>query len=308
MANPNLLSPNSRIAAEAAWERAQEKQESWPFGSSATYQSLGAASLHTLDAAVVRAREQGVAGFNGLDGITNLETRELFKRDLEDYKTIFAGAGIDMPTPAELAQGGIDFRHLAELKEILPDYDLVVAPLTLSLDSVHQLVSTVARDTTITKNPLKGGYSSSELSGDGLIIAHGVADNWDRAMASTTQDWQLSATNHEHKWTAFLLPNNEETLEDSSLSLIEATQEDRKTIPVSSYIAYQLCRIRRGTSPLSSYWKGWASSGEFADPTTPDCHNCILTVCWNNLLGQIVININATGSGGHGVRVCNPIE
>ena len=308
MANPNLLSPNSRTAAEAAWERAQAKREAWPFGSSATYQSLGAASLHTLDAAVVRAKEQGMAGFNGLDGITNSEIRELFKRDLEDYKTIFAGAGIDMPTPAELAEGGIDFGHLAELKETLPDYDLVVAPLTLPLDSVRQLVSTVARDTTITKNPLKGVRSASGLSGEGLIIAHGAAGNWDRAMASTAQDWQLSATNHEHKWTAFLLPNNNDTLKDSSFSLIEATQEDKKMMPVSSYIAYQLCRIRRGTSPLSSHWKGWASSGEFADLTTSDCRSCILTVNWNNLLGQIAIDISATGSGVYGIRGCNLIE
>jgi hypothetical protein len=308
MTNPNLLPPNILTAAETAWNRAQEKQEAWPFGSSTTYQSLGAASLHTLDAAVVRAREQGVAGFNGLDGITNLETRELFKRDLEDYETIFAGAGIDMPTPAELAEGGIDFRHLAELKETLPDHDLVVTPLTLPLESVRQLVSTVARDTTITKNPLKGGYSSSGSSGDGLIIAREAADNWDRAMASTVHDWQLSATNHEYKWTAFLLPNNEKTLEDDSLSLVETRREDRNIIPVSGYIAYQLCRIRRGTLPLTNYWRGWASSGEFTDLTTPDCRNCILTTGWNRLLGQIVIGMEATGSEGYGIRVCNPIE
>ena len=94
MANPNLLSPNSRTAAEAAWERAQEKREAWPFGSSATYQSLGAASLHTLDAAVATARERGAAGFDGLNGITKRlesclsETLKIIKRFLPERVSI----------------------------------------------------------------------------------------------------------------------------------------------------------------------------------------------------------------------------
>ena len=261
MANPNLLSPNSRTAAEAAWERAQEKRESWPFGSSATYQSLGAASLHTLDTAVVRAREQGMVGFNGLDGITNLETRELFKRDLEDYKTIFAGAGIDMPTPDELAQGGIDFGRLAELKEELPDHDLVVAPLVLPINTVRQLVSAVAQDKTVPNNPLGIVQTQTREKSDGLFAESEVANCWDRMINNTVAYWGLPIVEDDYKWTAFLLLNNDD--QDRLIPYEQAMKEGRMPTPVTSYVAYQLHRIHQAMSPMDS--KEWViTSNEFA--------------------------------------------
>ncbi len=302
MANPNLLSPNSRIAAEAAWERAQEKREAWPFGSSATYQSLGAASLHTLDAAVVRAREQGVAGFNGLDGITNLETRELFKRDLEDYKTIFAGAGIDMPTPAELAQGGIDFRHLAELKETLPEYDLVVAPLTLPLDSVRQLISAVARDETVPNNPLRLAEENDSTRSDGLLIL-AFAVNWDQAMTSTAQNWQLPTMDDEHRWTAFLLPNNDATWRDSPQNT-QSALEEKMTVPVVSYVTYQMYRIRQGVPPLD-----FESSRTRMAVSSVYNKTDVLTAFWDGSEGGIGINYHIYSYDGlmQNVRLCPPV-
>lgn len=261
MTNPNILPPNILTAAETAWNRAQEKQESWPFGSSATYQSLGAASLHTLDAAVVRAREQGMVGFNGLDGITNLETRELFKRDLEDYKTIFAGAGIDMPTPDELAQGGIDFGRLAELKEELPDHDLVVAPLVLPINTVRQLVSAVAQDKTVPNNPLGIVQTQTREKSDGLFAESEVANCWDRMINNTVAYWGLPIVEDDYKWTAFLLLNNDD--QDRLIPYEQAMKEGRMPTPVTSYVAYQLHRIHQAMSPMDS--KEWViTSNEFA--------------------------------------------
>jgi hypothetical protein len=302
MANPNLLSPNSRTAAEAAWERAQEKREAWPFGSSATYQSLGTVSLHTLDAAVATARERGAAGFDGLNGITNSEIRELFKRDLEDYKTIFAGAGIDMPTPAELAQGGIDFRHLAELKETLPEYDLVVAPLTLPLDSVRQLISAVARDETVPNNPLRLAEKSNSARSDGLLLRIFAVD-WDQAMASTAQNWRLATMDDEHRWTAFLLPNNDATWRDNP-RCTRSVLEEKMTVPVVSYVTYQMHRIRQGIPPLdrksSNIRSAVSSRYNEAD---------VLTAFWDDSISSISINYCCVyaDSSPNNVRLCPPI-
>ena len=144
MSMTEILPPEILTAAGNAWDKAHERQET-------ASQGFGSAALFgALDGAVSEAMERGGVGFNGLENrIANPEIRELFERDLEDYETIFAGAGIDMPTPAELARGGIDFGRLAELKEKLPDHDLVVAPLVLPINTVRQLVSAVAQDKTV---------------------------------------------------------------------------------------------------------------------------------------------------------------
>ena len=100
---PEILPPEILTAAEAAWGRAQEGQVH-------TGKNIGSTAIFgALDSA---AREESGVGFGALEGITDLEIKKLFERDIKDYKAIFAGAGIDMPTPAEFAQGGIDFRHL----------------------------------------------------------------------------------------------------------------------------------------------------------------------------------------------------
>ena len=130
MSMPEILPPEILTAAGNAWDKAHERHIY-------TSQDVGSAAISALDATVREAKN----GFGALEVITNPEIKELFKRDLEDYKTIFAEADINMPSPNELAQGGIDFGHLAELKEQLPDYDLVVTPLTLPLGATCQFVS-----------------------------------------------------------------------------------------------------------------------------------------------------------------------
>ena len=255
MANPNLLSPNSRTAAEAAWERAQEKREAWPFGSSATYQSLGAASLHTLDAAVATARERGAAGFDGLNGIT----------------------------PAELAEGGIDFGRLAELKEELPDHDLVVAPLVLPINTVRQLVSAVAQDKTVPNNPLGIVQTQTREKSDGLFAESEVTDCWDRMINNTVAYWGLPIVEDDYKWTAFLLLNNDD--QDRLIPYEQAMKEGRMPTPVTSYVAYQLHRIHQAMSPMDS--KEWViTSNEFA---SSEGSASVLKSCFSNSGNDIMI-------------------
>lgn|GEM_PF-768284 len=286
MSMPEILPPEILTAAGSAWDKAHERQET-------ASQGFGSAALFgALDGAVSEAMERGGVGFNGLENrIANPEIRELFERDLEDYETIFAGAGIDMPTPAELARGGIDFGRLAELKEKLPDYDLVVTPLTLPLDSVYQLVSTVARDKTIPGNPFKAENGRSN-NGKGLYVP--IPDGmWDRAMASVTQNWRLPTTDGEYRWTAFLLPNNNETL-GGSPSYIEVAQEDRITAPAPGYIAYQVHRARMGMLPLKLHHRVKrvvpAISGELDSLSADSDDTFVLTADWDNYYDEIYVS------------------
>lgn len=271
MSMTEILPPEILTAAGNAWDKAHERQET-------ASQGFGSAALFgALDGAVSEAMERGGVGFNGLENrIANPEIRELFERDLEGYETIFAGAGIDMPTPAELAQGGIDFGRLAELKEKLPDHDLVVAPLVLPINTVRQLVSAVAQDKTVPNNPLGIVQTQTREKSDGLFAESEVADCWDRMINDTVAYWGLPIVEDDYKWTAFLLLNNDDR--DRLIPYEQAMKEGRMPTPVTSYIAYQLYRIRQAMSPMDS--KGWViTSNEFA---SSEGSASVLKSCFSN--------------------------
>ena len=179
MSNYELLPTDTLAAAEASWERPQKSIRN--LGST----SVSASTLEALDAAVDKDRKRKEKmGFGALDQIDNPEIRELFKREFEDYGEIFAGAGVKVPTPDYIASRGINFKRLAKMKEDLPDYDLVVAPLAMSLDLVYELVDAVANDTTIRNNPLR--------KYNGLYVDLS-ADDWHWAMLAAEVRWRLSS-------------------------------------------------------------------------------------------------------------------
>ena len=271
MSMAEILPPEILAAAGNASYRAHERQE-------AASRGFGSAALFgALDGAVSEAMERGEVGFNGLENrIANPEIRELFERDLEGYETIFAGAGMKMPTPAELAQGGIDFGRLAELKEKLPDHDLVVAPLVLPINTMRQLVSAVAQDKTVPNNPLGIVQTQTREKSDGLFAESEVADCWDRMINDTVAYWGLPIVEDDYKWTAFLLLNNDDR--DRLIPYEQAMKEGRMPTPVTSYIAYQLYRIHQAMSPMDS--KGWViTSNEFA---SSEGSASVLKSCFSN--------------------------
>lgn len=225
MSMPEILPPEILTAAEAAWGRAQEGQVH-------TGKNIGSTAIFgTLDGAVREAREESEIGFGALEVIANPEIKELFKRDFKDYKAIFAKAGIDVPTPDELAQGGIDFSWLAELKRMWPGYDLVVAPLTLPQDTFERI-------------------------GCDWSMEGGVVSNWNGIMKDTVDNWRLTAVG-DNKWTAFMLFNNEEP-EECGLSYDQITQYG-SAVPVVCYAAYQVHRIRQGILPVDTDTRSWAA-------------------------------------------------
>ena len=277
MSMTEILPPEMLTAAGSAWDKAHERQE-------AASQGFGSAALFgALDGAVSEAREKGGAGFGVLENVADPTIRELFKQSIEDYRTIFAGAGIDMPTPAELAQGGIDFGRLAELKEKLPDHDLVVAPLVLPINTVRQLVSAVAQDKTVPNNPLGIVQTQTREKSDGLFAESEVADCWDRMINNTVAYWGLPIVEDDYKWTAFLLLNNDDR--DRLISYEQAMKEGRMPTPVTSYIAYQLYRIHQAMSPVDP--KEWVvTSNEFAGS---EGSTNVLTSCFSNFGSDIMI-------------------
>lgn len=248
MSNYELLPTDILAAAEASWERPQKSIRN--LGST----SVSASTLEALDAAVDKDRKRKEElGFGVLDQIDNPEIRELFKREFEGYGKIFAGAGVKVPTPDHIASRGINFKRLAEMKEDLPDYDLVVAPLTMSLDLVYELVNAVANDTTIRNNPLGMANKRATRKTNGLYVGLS-ADDWHYGMAEASLKWRMSSTDDYSfddddlgSWTVFLMPNGDklDDIPDYDLQILQS-------VHVIGYIAYQLHRIRQGMGLLDT--------------------------------------------------------
>lgn len=269
MSMAEILPPEIFTAAGNAWDKAHERHIH-------TSKDVGSAAISALDATVREVKN----GFGALEVITNPEIKELFKRDLEDYKTIFAEADINMPSPNQLAQGGIDFGHLAELKEQLSDYDLVVTPLTLPLGATCQFVSKAYEP--------KPNIKSTRYARR-LFVDDEVADNWEGIMKGTMNNWQLPVVG-DNKWTAFMLFNREQP-QDQGLSYNQ-TKRLKAIVPVVGYAAYQMHRVRQGMPPVDT---GGVSSW-VASEFSINYYACALHIGWNNPDSDRLMAIRGCGT------------
>ena len=195
-----------------------------------------------------------------LDSVTNPDTRELFKQDLAIYRHIFDRIGINMPTPAELAQADIDFGRLAELKETRPNHALVVTPLAMSLKKTRDLI-----------------YDPSLQNSNRMSVNYGVSENWGQITESTLANWRLPVTNDDNKWTAFLMPCGDEP-EHLNISYAGMKRQNKTTMPLIGYIAYQMHRIYQNKQPIDSETQSLAA-GEFINMA--NLIRIVPTVCWS---------------------------
>lgn len=220
---------------------------------------------------------------SSLESITSPEIRAEFENDYATYEQIFAGAGVMMPTAERLAAAGIDWAHLAELKEQHPRHELVVAPLTMKLDNLRQMVSAVTNDQSIPNNPLKK-YKRTKTGGDGLWINYDIVNNWDGIMARSTSEWQLpTATLDNSKiWTAYLMPSQDKP-ENLSMSYQQVKELGLTTITIPGYIAYQMKRIKQWQPPIGQITWTWAL-GEYTDS---DGDVCAPFVNWLPVTGRV---------------------
>lgn len=205
---------------------------------------------------------------DGLDSVINPDIRKLFEQDLAIYRHIFGGIGINMPTPAELAQANIDFGHLAELKETRPNHALVVAPLAMSLEKTRDLIAAVSYDPSL---------QDIRINSDGLSVNYVIAKNWDQIIGNTVANWRLPATNDDNKWTALLMPCGDEP-EHLNISYAEMKRQNKTTIPLTGYIAYQMHRIYQNKQPIDSETQSLAT-GEFINMV--NVMRVVPTVCWS---------------------------
>lgn len=205
---------------------------------------------------------------DGLDSVINPDIRKLFEQDLAIYRHIFGRIGINMPTPAELAQANIDFGHLAELKETRPNHALVVAPLAMPLEKTRDLISAVSYDPSL---------QDIRINSDGLSVNYAIAKNWDQIIGNTVANWRVPATNDYNKWTAFLMSCGDEP-EHLNISYAEMKRQNKTTIPLIGYIAYQMHRIYQNKQPIDSETQSLAT-GEFINMV--NVMRVVPTVCWS---------------------------
>ena len=152
------------------------------------------------------------------------------------------------------------------MKEQLPDYDLVVTPLTLPLGATCQFVSKAYKP----KPNIKSTRYASRL-----FVDDEVADNWKGIMKGAMNDWQLPVVG-DNKWTAFMLFNREQP-QDRGLSYNQ-TKQLKAIVPVVGYAAYQMHRVRQGMPPVDTGdVNSWVAS-EFSI----NYHAHALYIGWNN--------------------------
>ncbi len=228
--------------------------------------TVGMSAANSLKASLgIEKQGADKIGLYRLENITDPEIRKEFEANLAGYSKIFKGAGITMPTPEEMKAGGIDWRRLAELQKTHPNYDLVVAPLTMGAELLREMVNAVADDSSIPNNPFSGEYS--------LEIDVGFYGVWSKDMKDTRSKWQLptcqGGRNRNGKpltWTAFLIPSGDKP-QDLGITYEQAKQQGIKLPPIAGYIAYQLKRICQGESPIktgirveggSHKWRGYS--------------------------------------------------
>lgn len=197
---------------------------------------------------------------DGLDSVINPDIRKLFEQDLAIYRHIFDRIGINMPTPAELAQADIDFGRLAELKETRPNHALVVTPLAMSLKKTRDLI-----------------YDPSLQNSNRMSVNYGVSENWGQITESTLANWRLPVTNDDNKWTAFLMPCGDEP-EHLNISYAGMKRQNKTTMPLIGYIAYQMHRIYQNKQPIDSETQSLAA-GEFINMA--NLIRIVPTVCWS---------------------------
>ena len=180
---------------------------------------------------------------NDLDGTANSEIQAQLKKDLTAYEQIFAGAGIKMPTPEELAAAGIDWVHLADLKKDHPDYELVAAPLTMELDDLRKTNS------------------------NGLYIAKEVVNNWGKIMATTIRECKLPVAmlDKGEPWVTCLM-SSQERPEHLCTSYEQLKQQGLSIPTIPICIVNQARRISQGLPPIDDIAWTWAI-GEFVAKT-----------------------------------------
>lgn len=244
---------------------------------------------------------------NDLDRTTNSEIQAQLKEGLKVYEKIFAGAGIKVPTPGELSAAGIDWAHLADLKKTHPDYELVVAPLTMELDDLRKIVAGVANDKTIPNNPLMKRKQLKTNSG-GLYIAKEIVDNWDKIMTATIRDWKLPVAmfNKGESWVACLM-SNQERLKHPCTSYEQLKQQGLSVPTIPVCIANQTRRILQGLPPTDDIAWTWAIGELDARVYYSDnkLRACAPVVRWSPNGGQIDIvwdEVNNNSRDDLGVR------
>lgn len=213
------------------------------------------------------------SGAPGLDVITNPEILAEFEKDLTAYEQIFAGANITMPTTEELADGGIDWARLAELKEQHPGYELVCTPLVADITTMRSIAFAVTNNQNIPNNPPKK-YPQAKTASDGLWIAGTVIENWSDNMAATTRDYLASgiptaSLNNGEIWTAYLMPSQDKP-DNLNMSYQQMKQKGLTTTTIPGYIAYQMKRIQQGQKPIDVGIYTWAL-GEFTNSSGDVC-------------------------------------
>ena len=243
-------------------------------------------------------------GGTRIESIPNPDTRATFRKDYAAYEQIFADGGIAMPTSEELAAAGVDWVYLAELKERYPNHDLV-APLTMDLGDLANVVVAMTRHKHTSTNPLQRSTSSMcKLDDYGLCVGRGVAYRWSDIMVNATKDWLLDVvtTDADTFWTAYLTSSQNKP-DRLNISYTQMKQQNLATTTIPGYMVYQMKRIQQGQPLIDADTWTWAL-GEFTNSNGVACAPCVR---WSPDYNQVSVGWSGVGTSRDSVGVRSPV-
>ena len=243
---------------------------------------------------VDRAKVDNSDMFDGLEIITNDETRKNFEQSFSNTEALFARINLTSPTPEEFEKAGVDFNYLAnEYERMYKEHlvpSLIIAP-TLRLaptknDSVNVknqcwkgLYDNLIIDKTIIASPLKENPDGASIwmSNDVLQDNEYLFENELDLVTSGNIHYITNEANDKTQsvdaeantitWTIALIQGTDspQDINNPYSGFKEADDPiNSKNVTISQYLTYQARSIQSGDNVLDSTSFTWLYSS-YAD-------------------------------------------
>ena len=220
-------------------------------------QELGGATLNAVLAAdVAEAKEAGTLATGGVEAITDPEIRRIFGQSFAAHEQLFRRANLNIPSPDELAEAGIDISQLAvkfaEERQAGHEPELVLAPV-MPLNWWKSIYTSLQDD--VQGNRVKDG---------GLYIYDTVRDNWDslNTVPQNTPATLIDAASKGHyqdsgnyQWTLRVIPG---TNKPTEVNVRHDDQNYPNKPTVGEYLTLQATRLQDPNSePIDNGTYTW---------------------------------------------------
>jgi len=205
---------------------------------------------------------------SGLETISNPETSQNIETAFDLAKNLYERINLEIPTPDDFAEAGVDFKAFALAVEQMEKQDkqpqVIISP-SLSLDQWTKLYDNLTKDSNIKDNPLR-----SHDRGNGLrrsdsaknIVNATESNNNPNTIGAITKDTSIHIYTdaNDISWTISAIPTMEEpeargqTYQD----ILDDPKQGPKVLPtMHEYLSLQASRITNQQPPMNPNTSTW---------------------------------------------------